>query len=437
MSRDEREPIELAAPARPSRHPRWAALSTVVLLAVLGATVLLGRDDAVEVSVDRTERSTTTTAPEPPGPDGFPTPLALGGPTDGKESVGLPVKAEPATGLVDGQEVVVTGTGFPPGVSVGVVMCAREAGRDHGARGVEACNIGRFAQTEADADGVASVSFAVRRLLVLDGRELDCASEAQRCLIGMGMISDYDTSGGVLVDFDPAAPLPERPSASAEPAVGLVDGDEVLLRVTGLYPGTDVGASICDGASGACVDVVPVDDGQQLVGPDGTYERRMRVWRHFAAGPWAGPDAPLNVDCAATPCHLSIWGAAPGDHVLPTAPLEFAGGPPARVPAKLRLWPPGPLRAGQEVTATIEGHRRAVSVEPVLCAPSGECLWLPNTVTAAGSDLQLEITVPVAAELGPCLDRPCRLVVNVYAEPRPEPAAPPLIPDAVDVVVEP
>ncbi|HEX4901193.1 MAG TPA: neocarzinostatin apoprotein domain-containing protein, partial [Acidimicrobiales bacterium] len=232
--------LELGAQP-PDRRRRLGPLAVAVgsLLAVVAVAVLVGPDGDGEVAVE--EATTTTGVPgHAPGRDAFPAPLALGAPDDGKESVGLPVRADPSTGLVHGQQVTVTGTGFPPGESVGVVMCAKEAGRDHGARGAEACNLGRFAQATSDADGTATVTFAVSRLVVLDGVEIDCASEPGRCLIGMGMISDYDTSGGVLVDFDPSVPLPDPPTATLERTTDLVSGEPVGLRVTGLVPGSSV-----------------------------------------------------------------------------------------------------------------------------------------------------------------------------------------------------
>jgi len=433
------EPIDLEVggegPPSPARRPRGLVLAVLGALAVLTATVVLASDGDVEVAVDDEEATTTTTGAGErgvPDPGSFPRPVALGGPTDGKESIGLPVKAEPSTGLVDGQEVTVTGTGFPPGVSVGVVMCAKEAGRDHGARGVDACNIGHFAQTESTADGVAMATFSVRRLVVLDGVEVDCASEPQRCLIGMGMISDYDTSGGVLVDFDPTVPLPEPPTVTVEPSSGLADGQEVAVSVSGLVPGSSVGTMVCSAVGEACLDTVS----PHAADATGAVSFTVRVWRVFGLPVWEPGRLARNVDCAAEPCRLQLWGEAPGARAVPVVDLSFEDGPIDRSVPTLAVASTGPFRPGDEIVLELPNISHDTGVEPMLCSEQGCSGGMTRVEPLDGRGQRIRLQVPPASEGNTCIDRACTLVVHLYG-PMGGSEPPMLFPDPVPVTVVP
>ena len=400
-----------------------AVLVALAVVATLAAAVLvLVPSGDPEVAVDEDATTTTTT---------FPAPLALGAPDDGKDSVGLPVRAEPATGLVDGQTVQVTGTGFPPGESIGVVMCTKEAGQDHGARGVDACNIGRFAQTTADADGVATVPFEVRRLVLLDGQEVDCASEAQRCLIGMGMISDYDRSGGVLVDFDPTAPLPDPPAATIEDEGPFDDGETVTVRVDGLRPGTGVGAALCTEDGSRCADSAS----DAMVGDDGSATFDLRLWRVFSAPVWDATSVGDDVDCATMACRLQVWGEPVGGRAIPMIELGFTDGPIERTRPVLEVRSVGPYRPGDQIEAFVPDVGRNGGLDLLLCNPE-TCAGGMAELDWVFGGIQARLTVPSAAEGNPCIGVPCRLVAHVWAEPTPE-AAPPLAPAPVEVVIEP
>lgn len=404
-----------------------AVLALVVAMAA-AALVLVPEGDT-EVAVDE-EATTTTTRVRDPEATPFPMPIALGAPDDGKESVGLPVRAEPSGGLVDGQSIQVTGTGFPPGESVGVVMCTREAGRDHGARGVEACNLGRFAQTTADADGVATTAFEVARLVVVDGQEIDCASEPQRCLIGMGLISDYDRSGGVLVDFDPTQPLPDPPEASIEGNAPFDDGDLVTVHVDGLRPDTPVGATVCTGDGGHCADSAV----NAMTGADGSATFPMRLWRVFPAPVWDSATAGQDVDCALVPCSLQVWGESIGGRTLPLVPLGFTSDPIERTRPVVEERSTGPYRPGDRIEVFVPDHGNG-GAEAMLCGPD-VCSGGELDVRYEPGGTLVVLTVPSADQGNPCLGVACRLFVRTYpggdaGEPPPLAAAP------IEVVVQP
>ena len=422
--------LELGAPPPGGRRRIGRLLALAAPVAVLlAAALLLAPADDVEVAVEETTTTTERPSPDGPDPGSFPAPVALGGPTDGKESIGLPVRAEPATGLVDGQEVVVTGTGFPPGVSVGVVMCAKEAGREYGARGVDACNIGHFAQATSDADGVATATFSVRRLVLVDGAEVDCASAAQRCLLGMGMISDYDTSGGVLVDFDPSVPLPDPPTVSVSPDQGLADGDRATVQVDGLVPGGSVGAMLCAADGVACVEAA---GGSATADAQGTATLDIRLWQQFGAPMWEPGRYGRNVDCAVEACVVQVWGDAPGSRAIPTAAVHFAGPPGARTPPALTVTSSGPYRPGDAIDFTVTPVGD-VGVEPVLCSELGGCVGSEVHVSHQGDTVTGRLTVSGPAEGNPCIGQPCTLVVHLYGDAWEAP--PLLLPEPVEVEI--
>jgi hypothetical protein len=165
------------------------------------------------------------------------------GPIDGKASWRLPVVVKPQTGLRDGGTVTVYGRGFEPDQSLGIVQCTAEA--DTGASGVGACQLaadgqaggfGRVTYATASAEGTVVAEFVVRRYVTTpEGGRVDCRSAPERCLIGVGAVSNYDQSGGAYIDFAGAPPF-AQPELTVEPGGPYGPGQEVVARTTGLVP---------------------------------------------------------------------------------------------------------------------------------------------------------------------------------------------------------
>lgn len=163
--------------------------------------------------------------------------LVPGGPRDGLESLRLPVVADPAAGLVEGQTVRVSGSNFPPSEGLGVVMCSGVVDLGGGAA---QCQLTPYTPTQSDADGNFTVDHAVSRLIVVGGELIDCAAPVPEgldipstCVIAVGAINDYDQSGIFPVQFDSTVPAPEAPTVSVEPTEGLVDGDLITIALSG------------------------------------------------------------------------------------------------------------------------------------------------------------------------------------------------------------
>ncbi|MEZ5178746.1 MAG: hypothetical protein R2746_10835 [Acidimicrobiales bacterium] len=143
----------------------------------------------------------------------------------------------------DGETVTVYGRGFEPGEQLGIVQCTSEA--DTNASGVNACQLAAYGQStgfgavtyaSASNEGTVVARFVVRRYVVTpEGGRVDCLSAAERCLIGVGAVSNYDRSGGTYVAFADAPPFPE-PAVSVTPGGPFAAGQQVTVDATGLVP---------------------------------------------------------------------------------------------------------------------------------------------------------------------------------------------------------
>jgi hypothetical protein len=173
------------------------------------------------------------------------------GPTDGKESWRLPVAASPQDGLQEGDVVTIYGRGFDPHDSLGVVHCGWEADVENA--GVNGCDLaggsGGYSGVQyvsADANGDVVAEITVRRFIETPGYgRIDCASAPERCLLGMGAISNYDRSGGVYINFA-GAPEFAAPTFQVSPDPGqLTPGQQVQVDVTGWVPGRQIRIRQC------------------------------------------------------------------------------------------------------------------------------------------------------------------------------------------------
>lgn len=173
-------------------------------------------------------------------------------PGEGTASARLGVLVAPATGLTDGDVVTVASDAFAPNTIVGVAVCRAEAVR----LGVEACDEAQGARFATDGEGRLAATYAVPRVIAIDGDVHDCASSAGSCVLVAADANDYDRSGGQPLSFDASAPAPllerpgERPQtdrlpATAAPAGPVAPGTAVVLEASGFQPGEPVLAAWC------------------------------------------------------------------------------------------------------------------------------------------------------------------------------------------------
>ena len=179
---------------------------------------------------------------------------------DGKASWKLPVVAKPQTGLQDGDTIAIYGRGFGANESLGIVQCSSEA--DTGAAGIGACQLrgdngatyGGVTYASASNEGTVVARVVVHRFITTpDGGKVDCQSAAERCLIGMGAISNYDQSGGTYINFGGAPAFPE-PELKIDPAGPHAPGQSVTAQIRGWVPLRAIRVQQCRG--GTCQKLV-------------------------------------------------------------------------------------------------------------------------------------------------------------------------------------
>lgn len=114
-------------------------------------------------------------------PPSSPAPVTT--PTPSQEPSRLPrhpvVTTRPATGLVDGQVVRVTGSGFSAGISLVVVQCADKGSKTSSGD----CNIAALVSVRADAEGKVATPLTVRKGPF--GSPPQVCSARQRCLVSV------------------------------------------------------------------------------------------------------------------------------------------------------------------------------------------------------------------------------------------------------------
>jgi hypothetical protein len=153
----------------------------------------------------------------------------------------------PSTGLVDRQEITVSGTGFPASVQVAVIQCR------NGPAGETGCDISTLRYAGVAADGSFSTPFAVRQALVTGSGPVDC-STPNVCQVGAGVTpvgSPFANTPLEVAAFVPPSipPGTEPTCASPYAAVGYFLGavgvPELPPGVTGdVRPYPEVGATV-------------------------------------------------------------------------------------------------------------------------------------------------------------------------------------------------
>ena len=307
-------------------HRRGAATASVVALVVAAVFVASWSGDAgVEV---------TTDVDEQPAPGDPARPASLAGPTDGVASRLLPVLVEPSTHLSDGQVVAISGSGFTPGATLGAVLCSAGAA---GGGGVAFCELAHFDNFAATSEGTFSDDYVLRRFIETpaEGR-VDCGGSTDGCLLAVGNINDYDESGGSFITFEGALD-PPPPQLTVSPPDGLVDGQVVSVKGTGLRAAPDAWLRQCPTGrvtEATCAGLVTQADGPAV---GGQLSVTVRVGRFLGSS--EGP-----IDCAAPPGCVLVTTEYAGR--LAVVPLGFAATEPIAGASP-------PTTAQAEVTTTL------------------------------------------------------------------------------------
>ncbi|HMJ79356.1 MAG TPA: neocarzinostatin apoprotein domain-containing protein [Iamia sp.] len=402
--------VEAPMPRRvpPPVRSALVAAAVLVVLAVAAVVVVQIRDDTEDVA---TSPPPTTEAPRPTTP----------GPATG-ESAGLAMTVDPATGLVDGDEVQVTADGLPTDLEAGFLLCRADALLAE--VGMEQCQFGPERELRPDAAGHLDGSITVERLLTIgeEARTVDCAREA-RCAVGVVVITRepgeeagtetirFDLEGLVAIELAPQGELPV-PTVRVEPAEGLRHGQPVTISGEG-FVGPIGSAALCtEGASpgGArCTFVGLTGERQRYENPPvderGRFEVEAPIWR--AIPTYDADDRPQILDCAVEACTLQVTS---GDgRVGRPVPLHFDPAFPLPAVPTVQVDPATGVRSGDPITITLRGLAAGQSVllgacsaqpsEPELGACSQSTL-IQEVVADADGEVTIDLPAIDPAQYG-------------------------------------
>lgn len=269
------------------------------------------------------------------------------------------VTVSPASDLLDGQVVHVTGAGGSAGSFVSVDLCAS------GSTGFETCAVGTRAFPSLDADGAFAIDLLLEAASETHaGAELDCRV-APGCEL---QTSFFDTGTTVVTPlaFRPDAPLLPPPTIAASPATDLVDG--TIVHVTGAGFGASQNVEVLQCTAGA-LDRTGCDQTGFTVSADtsGAINADLDV-----AALIEGFGTP--VDCRSAACELvASRGSFTFDaRRVARAALAFRPDGPLRPPPVVTVTPATALVDGQSVQVEGTGFRPSTFVSFVQCTPTGD-----------------------------------------------------------------
>lgn len=329
------------------------------------------------------------------------TPVAHAQSPEGTSTAAISV--DPASDLVDGQTVTVTGSGWGEYYVAIFYECSAD---------LERC-AGPFGYAVGDDHGDFEDEIVVRAAFVDEDGPVDCRTEDCVVVAGVGIESgpreadpaEADSDLIVPVTFDPSAPLLDPPSLAAEPATDLIDDQQVVLTGERFVPEEAV-VYQCPAGFTDPRDECRFDDLADFQ-PDGTLSERERVRTvlHNEAG---------DVDCRTTDCVFAVVGS--DGRTIASVALAFDPDAPLKPPPVLTVTPSTGLVDGQAVV--VEGEHFSSNWHGIIlecpvdreddfdCSLDYDLVRFPT----ADADGHFRITFEVAAEIrsnGETLD--CRV----------------------------
>ena len=330
------------------------------------------------------------------------------------------VVVTPATDLVHRQQVTVAGTGFTPGVDIGMAEC------DAGAFSPSDCDLNSAVLVTADATGAWSTPFTVRRKIRNSYETIDCVTAAATCVIGAANLGDYNESAGAPLAFDPSAPLPPPPTVVAAPSTGLVHDQQVIVTARGFAANVSVVVVQCR-ADAPGTEECDYSSGNYLqAGPTGEVATVTRVHRRIFT-PASGV-----FDCGGTPAACEIE-AVDNTDILATGRASISFDPTVPLPPApvVTVTPTTDLVHLQPLTVTGRGFSPGASItvaqcqggvaSPERCDGSAAAYLNADTTGAWTATLVVRRIIRTYAEDVDCTTAPgaCAIVaanVSDYAE---------------------
>lgn len=234
------------------------------------------------------------------------------------------ISVTPSTGLVDGQTVHLSISGFAPNVFVGVAQCVDDFDYYQHCNGVQGQTVSAAGTLEVDLPVWAVVETSAFG-------SVDCRNPGgHTCVIGVNTQPVVDGSAIATLDFDPGGALLPTPPIAVTPATDLANDQPVFVTGADFTPGGYNNAILqCQSgntSTDACSTTPPPGLLQGPNNPDGTFVAALRVRSVITTGTG-------NVDCRTAPgaCEIRVFSYRSGRTVQSNAAISFAPG--ASVPA--------------------------------------------------------------------------------------------------------
>lgn len=233
------------------------------------------------------------------------------------------ITVDPATDLVDGQTVTVTGDGYVPDQRYWVAQCPASAvSLDDG------CVVYGDASWTTDGTGHVVASPTLGAVTLGFPHSTDCRTDA--CTVSLiDLAANLSIDPRAAVAFDPDAPLLARAELEVRPSTGVVDGQVVRVVGSGFDPGEALLLGECI-AIDASPEVCDVDGSvRATVAADGTVDAELAVHARFTQSNGGA------ADCERWGCAVRAYRNANTDDDFVDAPISFAPAPapPATGPA--------------------------------------------------------------------------------------------------------
>jgi hypothetical protein len=189
-----------------------------------GASCYIGVGDAVGdvAQQDISFGSTSTPTPSPSQTSSTPTPSPS--PTSTSSAGGRSISVNPATGLVNGQKVTVTGSGFPHHDALAVLECS--PGANGGANAESYCDVAGLVEVTTDGNGAFSTKLTVATGVIGSVPDAICPPASGACFIAASELSTTSkVRAQVSISFAASAsptptPTPSSSVSSASPGSG-------------------------------------------------------------------------------------------------------------------------------------------------------------------------------------------------------------------------
>ena len=269
------------------------------------------------------------------------------------------IAVTPSTGLLAGQAVTVTGTGFLAGDFILIHECAT----------IDPHCSGAAAFATVDNNGAFSTQLTVR-LRVRDGSGAATHCLAVDCIVRAESNLDLEYLADAPILFDPTQPVPPPPAITVTPSTGLLHDQSVTISGTSFDAGGFVQISECasDAATGSyCGDYLT---GLQ-VDTTGAFTTTASVSRLVTS---FTTNVPTLVDCATEPCTVHAVGFSNDEslQLVANAPISFDDTvPPPPLPV-VTVTPSTNLPYRAQVAVHGTGFGPNESVYAVFCVESAQ-----------------------------------------------------------------